>query len=226
MVLGKNNVDFGGTPGTAGHRWLAKLPPTGYWVRIRIPASLVNLEKKMITGMSFSVVGGRAFFDNTTLSDRTTDHQRNVWAKVPPLAQRMASNSTATFSFRLSKPTQVSYKIIPKGTQKAIRHLAPKAMTVQHPLLSWDGRDDQKQLVPEGEYRIVLTARSGKETTSLAATFRFSSLIAQIRIPWKPLTIVRATLPIFGTASGREFAKYILSYGKGWKPTTWKKNSH
>ncbi|MGQ0644795.1 MAG: OmpL47-type beta-barrel domain-containing protein [Elusimicrobiota bacterium] len=46
------------------------------------------------------------------------------------------------------------------------------------------------------------------------------SLTADIRIPW-PKALVRATVPIFGTAAGHEFLDYAVEVGQGWSPETW-----
>lgn len=54
-----------GTGGTAGHFNMGNLPPVGQWIRLSIPASVVDLEGKAVTGMCFSVYSGRATWDLT-----------------------------------------------------------------------------------------------------------------------------------------------------------------
>jgi hypothetical protein len=52
-----------GTNGTASRRAMGALPAAGQWVRLEIPASQVGLVGVPITGMSFSLVGGRVTWD-------------------------------------------------------------------------------------------------------------------------------------------------------------------
>jgi hypothetical protein len=59
---GANSIALG-TDGTSTRRNIGALPPTGQWVRLEVPASLVDLENKTIDGMVFRLFGGQAHFD-------------------------------------------------------------------------------------------------------------------------------------------------------------------
>ncbi|HVS50729.1 MAG TPA: S8 family peptidase [Opitutaceae bacterium] len=59
------NLVTDGTDGTASRHPMGALPAVGQWVRLEIPASAVALEGVHATGMSFSLVGGRATWDAT-----------------------------------------------------------------------------------------------------------------------------------------------------------------
>jgi len=50
------------TPGT-GRFNMGWLPRDGGWVKLEVPATLLKLAGKTITGMAFSVYGGRVWFD-------------------------------------------------------------------------------------------------------------------------------------------------------------------
>jgi hypothetical protein len=52
-----------GTYGTASLRPMGGLPSAGGWVRLEVPASLVGLEGKSVTAMSFSLYDGRVTWD-------------------------------------------------------------------------------------------------------------------------------------------------------------------
>jgi Zn-dependent metalloprotease len=54
-----------GTPGTPSRRYIGPLPPTGQWVRLEVPASLMGLEGASIRGMAFSLYDGTATWDTT-----------------------------------------------------------------------------------------------------------------------------------------------------------------
>jgi hypothetical protein len=43
---------------------MGALPAAGQWVKLAIPASAVGLEGSTLTGMGFTLYGGRATWDN------------------------------------------------------------------------------------------------------------------------------------------------------------------
>jgi hypothetical protein len=52
-----------GVDGTSSRRFMGPLPPADQWVRLEVPARLVDLEGKVLKGMKFSVFDGRCSFD-------------------------------------------------------------------------------------------------------------------------------------------------------------------
>ena len=64
---GANNLTYG-TDGTVSRRSMGALPATGQWVKLAIPASAVGAEGKTLTGMAFTLYGGRASWDNAGMS--------------------------------------------------------------------------------------------------------------------------------------------------------------
>lgn len=59
---GENLIDEG-VNGTASRRHLGPLPPSGRWVRLEVPAHLVDMEGRAATGMGFTLFDGRATWD-------------------------------------------------------------------------------------------------------------------------------------------------------------------
>ncbi len=59
---GSNQIDWG-VDGTISRRHMGALPPVGQWVRLEVPASLVGLEGRTLSGMAFTLFGGRATWD-------------------------------------------------------------------------------------------------------------------------------------------------------------------
>jgi hypothetical protein len=59
---GANTITYGQS-GSAGRFPAGALPPTGRWVQLRVRARAVGLEGAILTGMSFSLVDGRATWD-------------------------------------------------------------------------------------------------------------------------------------------------------------------
>src|SRR5262245_53412953 len=59
---GANLITYG-SDNTAGRRAMGPRPAVGQWVQLTVPASLVGLEGKTVSGMAFSLYGGRATWD-------------------------------------------------------------------------------------------------------------------------------------------------------------------
>ncbi|HOK77247.1 MAG TPA: hypothetical protein PLW35_05935 [Verrucomicrobiota bacterium] len=55
---------------------IGSLPARGQWVRLSVPASVVGLENRQVTGVAFTVYGGKACWDNTGKAIPSSDH---VW---------------------------------------------------------------------------------------------------------------------------------------------------
>jgi len=61
---GANNIAVG-TDCTGSRRFMGSLPPTGQWTRLEIPASLVDLEGRVVCGMGFTLFDGVVSWDQT-----------------------------------------------------------------------------------------------------------------------------------------------------------------
>lgn len=59
---GANSVAFG-TDGTPSRRFMGALPPAGQWTRLEVPASLVDLEGRVLIGKAFILFDGVCSFD-------------------------------------------------------------------------------------------------------------------------------------------------------------------
>ena len=62
-LLGGANLIPWGTDGTASRRPMGALPAAGHWVRLGVPANLVGLEGRTISGMNFILYDGQATWD-------------------------------------------------------------------------------------------------------------------------------------------------------------------
>lgn len=62
VYWGENRIDWG-IDDSASRRRIGPLPPTGQWVRLEVPAALVELEGKTVSGMAFSLWDGKATWD-------------------------------------------------------------------------------------------------------------------------------------------------------------------
>lgn len=61
---GENLINLG-TNGTNSRRFKGALPAAGQWVRLEVPASEVGLANTTVTGMTYTLYGGRATWDHS-----------------------------------------------------------------------------------------------------------------------------------------------------------------
>lgn len=54
-----------GVSGQSSRYYMGALPATGQWVRLEVPVNLVGLQGHALTGMSFTLFGGRATWDHS-----------------------------------------------------------------------------------------------------------------------------------------------------------------
>ncbi len=59
---GQNLINWG-TNGTSSRRYMGRLPASGGWVRLEVPAAQVGLAGKTVNGLAFTLYGGRAWWD-------------------------------------------------------------------------------------------------------------------------------------------------------------------
>ena len=59
---GANNIAWG-VDSTDSRRYMGALPAAGQWVRLEVPAAQVGLANRTVTGMAFTLYGGRATWD-------------------------------------------------------------------------------------------------------------------------------------------------------------------
>jgi hypothetical protein len=64
---GANNLAYG-SDGTVSRHNVGGLPAAGQWVKLAVPASAVGLEGKTLTGMAFTLYGGRATWDDAGMT--------------------------------------------------------------------------------------------------------------------------------------------------------------
>jgi uncharacterized repeat protein (TIGR01451 family) len=109
---GENLIGFSGD-GSDRKRYMGPLPAAGQWVRLDVPAVLVGLENRVVSGMAFSLFDGRATFDAIgKLSGASDPTQVFTVARLVP-------GETAAFSgsYQLtgSEAWEVTTRLIARG---------------------------------------------------------------------------------------------------------------
>ncbi len=103
---GANLIDLG-TDGTVSRRYMGPLPPVGQWVRLEVPASLVGVEGRTLSGMAFTLYGGRATWDAAGKSSQTTPPPPQGGTTVFSLAT-LAPGEVADFTVNYTVPTSAA----------------------------------------------------------------------------------------------------------------------
>ena len=67
-----------GIDGTASRLYMGSLPATGTWVRLDVPASAVGLDGTTVSGMAFTLFGGRATWDDAGMVSGTDIVGNNI----------------------------------------------------------------------------------------------------------------------------------------------------
>jgi hypothetical protein len=111
---GANNLDYG-TDGTASRQYMGGLPAAGQWVQLKVPARLLGLEGKTVSGMAFALFNGSATWDAAGLITSTTTTASTVTLKAnnTTVSRITGSPSVITFSRagNTQSPLTVNYSV-------------------------------------------------------------------------------------------------------------------
>ena len=190
--------------------------PVNQWVRLKIPTSAVGLVNKKVKGILFGHHGGDVVWDKTCLSTEINDSLPDIYPI--PESDVPDNNTTFTFTYFKNNPlTDLVAEIELDGT--VIRSLSVDLCDTYISTIIWDGKDDADAFVDNGFYTLNLKDASDSTLYDSKVVF-VNNLDAEITVPAEN-SLIRASIPIAGIASARDFARYVISYGKGNNPTSW-----
>jgi hypothetical protein len=127
------NVLGYGIDGTASRRSMGPLPPTGQWVQLKVPASLVNLEGRTVNGMAFSLNDGRASWDAAGRVSQEGTANSSVTVSATNAEASRLSSTPGEFTFTRTGSTNVPLTIEYSLSGDAIAGLdyqAPQTVTI------------------------------------------------------------------------------------------------
>ncbi|MEY2466928.1 MAG: hypothetical protein QOD03_1449, partial [Verrucomicrobiota bacterium] len=93
------NTLANGANGTASRRYMGALPAAGQWVRLQVPASQVGTEGSTLTGMAFTLYGGRATWD---YAGKSTALTTNITGGITNTNSTTTTNTTVTITNSVS----------------------------------------------------------------------------------------------------------------------------
>lgn len=103
-----------GTDGTPSQRPMGALPPTGQWVKLEVPASLVDLEGRTLAGMNFILYDGLATWDYSGKSGTSNPPPPDT---TPPAVAITAPANNATVSGSVTVSASASDNVGVAGVQ-------------------------------------------------------------------------------------------------------------
>ena len=214
---GSGEIQTGGQAGTPALYPMGALPPTGGWVRLRIPADQLNLNGQSINGVLFGSYDGQVWWGPTTTSSRLTDNAPDELQVQGPQALPETIPG-ASITYRLAQPAKVSAQIVDANGNPVRSVLKDQNRPAGYQAVVWDAKDDQGAIVADSVYRYQFSV-DGKAVAD--GPISTSPLVTNIVAP-TPDGLVRGNnLPIVGEAYGTTFKDYTLEYGAGLSPTTW-----
>ncbi|MCP4108959.1 MAG: hypothetical protein GY749_26080 [Desulfobacteraceae bacterium] len=153
---GRNLIPTGGKKGTASLYYMGSLPPTGKWIRLKIPASSVGLKGKQVKGVAFVTYDGKAYWDKTTKSSDYNEMQEDSWM---PASQIGAEHNTGTIiNYSVSKDTTLSASIYDKENNLVKSLTANEFKTAGTHEIAWDATDTTGKQVADGKYYFQFTS--------------------------------------------------------------------
>jgi hypothetical protein len=106
-----------GVNGTPSRRFMGALPATGQWVRLEVPASLVDLEGRVLDGMSFYLFNGACDFDQAGKYAGKVQYAESLIG-IPPL--RITGETSRTIQPSESLRFQTNYDVGPGATWSVV----------------------------------------------------------------------------------------------------------
>lgn len=152
-----------GTKDTISRRNMGALPAAGQWVRLEVPASAVGLEGKSLSGMAFSLLGGRANWDAAGKYSGTSGNELDLLPPEVAIAEP-ANNAQVTGTVRISATATDNVGVV--GVQYKLDGVNLGAERTSSPYsLDWNATT-----VVNGSHTLTAVARdaAGNQKTSSA----------------------------------------------------------
>ncbi|MBC8095560.1 MAG: glycoside hydrolase family 9 protein, partial [Akkermansiaceae bacterium] len=107
---GANEINYG-IDGTAARKNMGALPAAGQWVQLKVPASVVGLEGKVVTGMGFTLNGGRATWDAAGLINPAVTNPTVPTVSITGLDGSVVGGNPGKFTFTRTGDTSSALSV-------------------------------------------------------------------------------------------------------------------
>jgi hypothetical protein len=187
---GANQIVYGSND-SAGRRYMGPLPAVGQWVRLEVPASQVGLEGTTVSGMAFSLYGGRATWDYTGKASVSASNPV-ISPTIPPFVSTNTASTVAAYPSTSSLPgsSVADYTMLelPKVGSNTLHVLTPNMLELKlintkqpdpAPVTQWDLVNSGYQFVAPPLGAFAVTA-NGQPVAISAVGFKRRPLYAQL----------------------------------------------
>jgi len=174
VYWGDNQIPTGGVSETASLYKAGAMPPAGQWVRLKIPASALNLEGKTIKGVVYGAYSGRAYWDKTTTSTNGLDSQKTIAATLPPIGG--GESTSSSLAYTLPRSANLRIDVRRQSSDTLVKTVWTGVQSSGTYSIHWDQTDDLNQPQPDGDYYFHFASPSGaidSEAIVLAGTSTF-----------------------------------------------------
>jgi hypothetical protein len=94
---GADDIAYG-TPGTVSRYYAGPLPAAGQWAQLEVPAGAVGLQGVTISGMAFTLYGGRATWDQAGCLNPITSAAQLPIITVTAASASLSNSQSGTFT--------------------------------------------------------------------------------------------------------------------------------
>jgi hypothetical protein len=143
---GANSLGYG-SDGSNSRRYMGPLPARGQWVQLKVPASQVGLEGSTLTGMAFTLFGGRATWDAAGRLSASS----GTPVPVPASLRVTTAGATLTWPSVSGSLYSVSYKN--NLTDPTWVPATPTPITATGAISSWT--DPTSRQAPQRFYKVT-----------------------------------------------------------------------
>ncbi|MBI4664033.1 MAG: hypothetical protein HY735_34990 [Verrucomicrobia bacterium] len=169
-----------GTDGTPSQRPMGALPPAGQWVRLEVPASLVGLEGRTLSGMDFVLYDGRATWDYTGKSSASNPPPSDT--TPPSVAITEPANNATVSGSSIAVSAAASDNVGVVGVQFRLDGANLGAEDTVAPYsISWN-----TTAAADGSHVLTVVARdaAGNQSTSSPVTVMVSNSSGSAPVIW------------------------------------------
>jgi hypothetical protein len=153
VFWGDDRVQTGGSTGTPSMFPLGPLPEKGKWVRLRVPATVLNLRGESITGILYGAYNGQTYWGPTTSAARDADSAPEQLALAEPAIPAGIAPG-AQIALSLSQPMMLTAEIVDAQGTPVRTLFKEQARLAGYQVVLWNGQDSAGAIVSDKPYRV------------------------------------------------------------------------
>ncbi|ETR73942.1 MAG: hypothetical protein OMM_00580 [Candidatus Magnetoglobus multicellularis str. Araruama] len=174
---GASQIPTGGRTGSASLYRMGAIPPSGKWIRLKIPAIQVGLAGKEVKGIYFASNNGKVYWDKTTKSDDFNETQKDSWMSASQMGHD--DRSDTVIRYYLSEDTNISLIIYDKDNRQIKALLDNTFQNAGYHKIIWDGFDNNGLQVINDKYYFQFSAEDNLFSSNTYAVVKGQAIDIQ-----------------------------------------------